>query len=153
MCIRDRSPGARFEHVSSFDRENLAISVTRRGALGDALAPLVARVRARPRGASTIVYCATIAHVEEVHAALAQRLGDAGGRARAGKYHGSLPAAEREQAHRAFLVGELAVIVATVAFGMGIDKPDIRHIVHWGAPKTVEEYYQQIGRALSLIHI
>merc|ERR1719199_2109272 len=62
-------------------------------------------------------------------------------------YHGGMANKSREDAHVAFLSGKAQVIVATVAFGMGIDKPDIRRIVHYGPPKTVEEYYQQIGRA------
>ena len=51
---------------------------------------------------------------------------------------------DRQSAHVAFLNGSAAVIVATVAFGMGIDKPDIRRVVHYGPPKTFEEYYQQV---------
>ena len=62
-------------------------------------------------------------------------------------YHGGLSMGEREDAHVAFLNGQVQVIVATVAFGMGIDKPDVRRIIHYGPPKTVEEYFQQIGRA------
>jgi len=62
-------------------------------------------------------------------------------------YHGGRPHAARHDVHMRFLSGATPVIVATVAFGMGIDKPDIRRVVHYGAPKTVEEYYQQIGRA------
>ncbi|EJK53310.1 hypothetical protein THAOC_27276, partial [Thalassiosira oceanica] len=67
--------------------------------------------------------------------------------ARVRAYHAGLPLAERHDAHTDFLVGRASVVVATVAFGMGIDKPDIRRVVHWGGCKTVEEYYQQIGRA------
>ena len=57
-------------------------------------------------------------------------------------YHGGMSNDARQAAHFSFLVGKTPVIVATVAFGMGIDKPDIRRVVHWGPPKTVEEYYQ-----------
>ena len=57
-------------------------------------------------------------------------------------YHGGMTNDTRQDAHFSFLVGKTPLIVATVAFGMGIDKPDIRRVVHWGPPKTVEEYYQ-----------
>jgi superfamily II DNA helicase RecQ len=62
-------------------------------------------------------------------------------------YHAGLSTAQRSDSHTNFLIGRVTIIVATVAFGMGIDKPDIRRVVHWGPCKTVEEYYQQIGRA------
>jgi ATP-dependent DNA helicase RecQ/Werner syndrome ATP-dependent helicase len=62
-------------------------------------------------------------------------------------YHAGLSHAQRSDSHTNFLIGRVTIIVATVAFGMGIDKPDIRRVVHWGPCKTVEEYYQQIGRA------
>merc|ERR1719203_179488 len=64
-----------------------------------------------------------------------------------GKYHSQVGFDERERTHLRFLTGAIHVVVATVAFGMGIDKPDLRRVVHYGAPKTFEEYYQQIGRA------
>ena len=75
--------------------------------------------------------------------------GDAGSTnpPRAEPYHAGLTPEARYGAHSNFLVGRTAVVVATVAFGMGIDKPDVRRVIHWGPPKTVEEYYQQIGRA------
>ena len=62
-------------------------------------------------------------------------------------YHAGLPLNDRALAHREFVTGKAPVIVATTAFGMGIDKPDIRRVIHWGVPKSMEEYYQQIGRA------
>ena len=63
------------------------------------------------------------------------------------KYHGKMSHTDREDSHRGFLTGEHDIIVATVAFGMGIDKADIRSVWHFGPPKTFEEYYQQVGRA------
>ena len=62
-------------------------------------------------------------------------------------YHAGLSPTQCHEAHINFLTGTTAIIVATMAFGMGIDNPDIRHVIHWGPPKTVEEYYQQIGHA------
>ena len=64
-----------------------------------------------------------------------------------GVYHARLSPSQRKKTHMDFLVGAVKVVAATVAFGMGIDKPDIRLVVHYGAPKTMEEYYQQVGRA------
>lgn len=64
-----------------------------------------------------------------------------------GIYHAGLSHGERDEVHKSFLTGRLRVVVATVAFGMGIDKPDIRRIVHFGPPSTMEAYIQQIGRA------
>ena len=62
-------------------------------------------------------------------------------------YHAGLSHAVRESAHTDFVTGKCPIITATTAFGMGIDKPDIRRVIHWGVAKTMEEYYQQIGRA------
>lgn len=62
-------------------------------------------------------------------------------------YHAKMNLHERELSHKLFLTGECCVIVATIAFGMGIDKPDVRRIVHYGPPKSIEDFYQQIGRA------
>ena len=142
--------GLRDPHVAllSFDRPNLAIAVRRKpptGGFGAALAPLVAELRTKPHGNSTIVYAPTRNQVDEVAAHLARSL--AGTAVVVAPYHAGHSPADREDAHNGFLVGAVQVIVATVAFGMGIDKPDTRRVVHWGTPKTVEEYYQQIGRA------
>ena len=63
------------------------------------------------------------------------------------RYHAGLSAGERDDSHIGFLTGKFPVIVATTAFGMGIDKPDTRRVVHYGPPGSFEEYYQQIGRA------
>jgi RecQ family ATP-dependent DNA helicase len=137
----------------SFDRKNLHIKV-RRKILGESLPhhfePLVKELSAmgppqRMLRGSTIVYCSTRSEVESVCLYLRQRF--EGKQIVVAPYHAGLPDASRESAHYSFLSGQTDVIVATLAFGMGIDKPDIRRVVHYGAPKTFEEYYQQIGRA------
>jgi ATP-dependent DNA helicase RecQ len=95
---------------------------------------------ARP-GRSGIVYCATRAKTE----ALASALRDAGHAARA--YHGGMEAEARREVESAFQTEDGLIVVATVAFGMGVDKPDIRWVAHADLPKGVEAYYQEIGRA------
>jgi ATP-dependent DNA helicase RecQ len=90
---------------------------------------------------SAIVYTATVAAAELLHDALRE----AG--ARVGLYHGRLPARERREQQDAFMDGTHDVIVATNAFGLGIDKPDVRHVVHAQMPGSVEAYYQEAGRA------
>ena len=74
-------------------------------------------------------------------------LAEDGGRIRAAAYHAGLDAETRERVQTAFQAGELEVVVATIAFGMGIDKADIRTVIHAGLPATLEGYYQEIGRA------
>lgn len=90
---------------------------------------------------SGIVYTATVKSAEAVHAALA----DAG--ESVSLYHGKLGSAERRQAQDAFMAGEVRVMVATNAFGMGIDKPDIRFVLHYQMPSGLDSYYQESGRA------
>ncbi len=89
-----------------------------------------------------IVYVPTVKQAEAVYARLASRFGE-----RAGMYHGRMGAATRRASQERFMRGELAVMVATNAFGLGIDKPDIRFIVHYGMPGSLESYYQEAGRA------
>jgi ATP-dependent DNA helicase RecQ len=88
-----------------------------------------------------IVYTATVKTADQLSAALA------GQGLRAGVYHARRPAGERKETQRRFMAGELDVIVATKAFGMGIDKPDIRYVVHYNFPDSLESYYQEAGRA------
>ncbi|CAL1547093.1 unnamed protein product, partial [Lymnaea stagnalis] len=89
----------------------------------------------------TIIYCSTKKSTEEVTSALS------GLGVPCLPYHASLSLAARKKAHHQFLNDQIQVIVATVAFGMGIDKPDVRKVIHYGAPKDIESYYQEIGRA------
>ena len=123
--------------AAGFDRPNIRYTVTEKSAPAD---QLLAFLRDR-RGDSGIVYCLSRRRTEEV----AARLTAAG--VAAAPYHAGLPAAERTRVQDAFLRDELAVVVATVAFGMGIDKPDVRFVVHYDMPKTIEGYYQETGRA------
>ena len=132
--------------VSSFDRPNLRLEVFRKPKGGKAIAmtKLVKEMKERPLDNSTIVYAPTTADVDSVAELLAAQLNRV---CKVMPYHAKLSPSAREDAHKKFLSGEVQIIVATVAFGMGIDKPDTRRVIHWGSPKTVEEYYQQVGRA------
>jgi ATP-dependent DNA helicase RecQ len=95
----------------------------------------------RTRGTPGIVYAATIRRVEEIHRWLrSQGVG-------AARYHGKLRMKEREEIQDRFMAGEVPVVVATNAFGLGIDKPDIRFVAHWNFPDSLESYYQEAGRA------
>lgn len=99
-------------------------------------------------GGAGIVYAATVREAEAVHALL-QEAADAAGAVpeSIGLYHGRMNAAERNRVQDAFLAGDVRVMVATPAFGLGIDKPDIRFIVHLQLPPGLDAYYQETGRA------
>ncbi|KAI9198535.1 hypothetical protein LWI28_017629 [Acer negundo] len=127
--------------IGSFDRKNLYYGVKQinRGQLFmEELVQEISKFVAS--GGSTIVYCTTIKDVEQIFKEL-QEVG-----IKAGAYHGQMGSKAREESHRLFIRDELRVMVATVAFGMGIDKPDIRHVIHYGCPKSIESYYQESGR-------
>jgi ATP-dependent DNA helicase RecQ len=137
---------ARFIH--GFRRENLAIEIVevpvpeRAGAI----ARLLAASERRP----AIVYATSRKQAErlaeDLSAGTNSRAAGAA-RIRAAAYHAGLDAETRERVQRSFQAGELEVVVATIAFGMGIDKADIRTVIHAGLPATLEGYYQEIGRA------
>jgi len=128
---------ARFIH--GFRRENIAIEVLERspGERVEAAREILAGRGRLP----AIVYAATRKHAETAAAELASRT------CRTAVYHAGLGGAERDAIQRAFLDGGLDVIVATIAFGMGIDKADVRTVIHAALPATLEGYYQEIGRA------
>jgi len=125
--------------VTSFDRPNLIFATRRVRDDRERFASIRARVRDAP-GAS-LIYTPTRRLTELVTRALLRTS------VRAAPYHAGLTANTRRQVLRAFLGDRVHVIVATSAFGMGIDKPDVRQVVHWGPPLTLEAYYQEAGRA------
>ncbi len=125
------------EFVSSFDRPNLFIAIEPKV---DLLAQTLAFLR-RHEGESGIIYCQTIRQVES----LCRKLEDRG--ISALPYHADLDNNTRQHNQEAFIRGDTQIIVATIAFGMGIDKPDVRFILHADLPKSPESYYQEIGRA------
>ncbi len=125
--------------VTGFDRTNLGLGVlaARSRANKEELADKEVARMGRP----LLVYCATRRSVEKVASRLASR-GE-----RVSTYHGGLMPDERTRIQDAFMGGKTPIVVATNAFGMGIDKADIRGVVHFDVPRTIEAYYQEIGRA------
>ena len=124
----------------SFFRRNLRIHAMKKGEGVTAREAILRLVRSR-RGESGIVYALSRKSTEELATMLR------GHRVRAEAYHAGLEPEQRARVQDAFQAGALDVVVATVAFGMGIDKPDIRYVVHRDLPRTIEAYYQEIGRA------
>ena len=126
-----------YVRATGFDRPNLFYRICR---VRDKGAALLAFLR-KYRGQCGIIYCLTRRTTESVARELC-RLGIP-----AACYHGAMPKAAREEAQKAWLSGEVTVIAATCAFGMGIDKPDVRFVIHYQMPGSVENYYQEAGRA------
>jgi ATP-dependent DNA helicase RecQ len=134
--------GLRTPHIvrGSFFRPNLLLSARRKDALRDARHDVLCLLRAH-EGDATIVYRLSRAGTASLAGWLSRR-GVA-----ASAYHAGLEPGQRARIQDAFLGGEIAVIVATVAFGMGVDKPDVRLVVHGDLPGSLEDYAQEIGRA------
>lgn len=126
--------------LSSFDRPNLSLEVRINVRKKDKIDKIIKLVR-RHRGESGIIYCLSRKNTEQV----ASELNAEGICAEA--YHAGLDTEERIRIQEEFLDDRIQVICATTAFGMGIDKPDIRFVVHYNTPKNMESYYQEIGRA------
>ena len=124
--------------VSSFDRPNIRYTIVEKT---DATRQLLRFIESEHQGEAGIVYCQSRKRVEEI----ADTLADAGIKALA--YHAGLDATLRQQRQDRFLREDGMVMVATIAFGMGIDKPDVRFVAHLDMPKNIEGYYQETGRA------
>jgi ATP-dependent DNA helicase RecQ len=125
--------------VTGFDRPNVHLRV--RGLTGAGLKQRELLALLSAVNASGIVYVATRKNAEAVAAALVE----AGHAAAA--YHAGLKRSERMERQEAFMAGTTRIIVATSAFGMGIDKPDVRFVVHYDVPDSLDSYYQEVGRA------
>jgi len=123
--------------LSSFHRPNLFLAAEPKTAETQQLLDMIAR----HRGACGIVYCGSRAKTERVAAALGAK------GVPAVAFHAGLEPAEKRAAAERFRSGEPVVVVATIAFGMGIDRPDVRFVVHLDMPDSPESFYQQIGRA------
>jgi ATP-dependent DNA helicase RecQ len=125
-------------YISSFNRPNLYYEVRRK--TNDVNKEIIKFIKNNP-GKSGIVYCLSRKKVEE----FAETLQVNG--IRALPYHAGLDSVTRAENQDKFLMEEVDVIVATIAFGMGIDKPDVRFVIHYDMPKSLEGYYQETGRA------
>jgi ATP-dependent DNA helicase RecQ len=127
-----------FERISGFERPNLSISVTSVEKVAQKYAKMKKTIEAHKTG---IVYCATRKKVEEV----AETIHSWGLNCVA--YHGGMSDKERERTQNQFIKKEADIAVATNAFGMGIDRSDVRFVIHFEIPGSVEAYYQEAGRA------
>jgi ATP-dependent DNA helicase RecQ len=127
-------------YKSSFNRTNLYYEIRPKGKKNDVLKDIVSYINTR-KGKTGIIYCLSRKKVEEIAGVL-----KANG-IKALPYHAGLDAKTRAAHQDAFLMEDCDVIVATIAFGMGIDKPDVRFVIHYDVPKSIEGYYQETGRA------
>ena len=129
--------------VTGFDRKNLYFGCEEMG--DKAKAAWVRDYVIAHSGESGIVYCSTRKTVDALAGELAEALGPSG--IRVGRYHAGMGNDARRQSQRAFIDDDIQVMVATNAFGMGIDKPNVRFVIHYNMPKDLESYYQEAGRA------
>lgn len=130
-----RLEGAR-AFVASFDRPNLVLAAERKARPAERILELV---QARP-GVSGIIYAGTRDGVETIAASLQKS------KINALAYHAGLEASVRSERQHRFQEDDDVVMVATVAFGMGVDKPDVRYVIHADSPKSIEAYWQEVGR-------
>lgn len=123
---------------TSFNRSNLYLQVNMKGKNIDTdIVPIIEK----HAGKSIIIYCLTKKETSKIAETLSMH------KIKCGIYHAGLETDEKTQAHSDFLSGKVKIIAATIAFGMGINKSDVRVVIHYGSPKNIEGYYQEIGRA------
>jgi len=127
--------------LSSFNRDNLYYEVRPKSNREETIKNIVQFIKANGEGKSGIVYCLNRKTTEEIAETL--RVNDI----KAAPYHAGLDSGTRSEIQDQFLMEDVDVICATIAFGMGIDKPDVRFVIHFDIPKSLENYYQETGRA------
>ncbi len=121
----------------SFDRPNLYLEINQKKKLEIDIMPILEKYK----DAAIIIYCLTqkdtvrVSEVLKVH------------KIKCGVYHAGLPHKDKEKTHHDFIKGKLNIVAATIAFGMGINKSNVRVVIHYGSPRNIEGYYQEIGRA------
>ncbi|OCT87975.1 hypothetical protein XELAEV_18016603mg [Xenopus laevis] len=128
--------------TASFNRPNLFYEVRLKPSSSeDFIADITKLINSRYKGQSGIIYCFSQKDSEQVTMSL-QKLG-----IRAGAYHANMEPRDKSKVHTKWTANEIQIVVATVAFGMGIDKPDVRFVIHHSMSKSMENYYQESGRA------
>ncbi|KAM6216300.1 LOW QUALITY PROTEIN: ATP-dependent DNA helicase Q1 [Rhynchocyon petersi] len=131
-----------FTFTASFNRPNLYYEVRQKPSnTEDFIEDIVKLINGRYKGQSGIIYCFSQRDSEQVTVSL-QKLG-----IHAGAYHANMEPEDKTKVHKKWSANEIQVVVATVAFGMGIDKPDVRFVIHHSISKSMENYYQESGRA------
>jgi ATP-dependent DNA helicase RecQ len=127
------------------ERTNLCLSVLPTVS-NEAKLARITTILQQEKDSSGIIYTASVRAANDLHDWLLQHM-ETEHEIRVGHYHGQMPTRERERVQQAFMSGEYKVIIATKAFGLGIDKPDIRLVIHYEFPDSLETYYQEAGRA------